>query len=172
MDPQKCQRSGRYTRRREFGRSRSPEDEDCVEIRADEAISNHSLVGAFFRGPSFRERLGSSFFVQSTLDFCHAFDLSSRVPNSVVEDAIHSGRLTLISPRQPSGSKGTAATSQILSQIATLLLPGEVGSSTPQPPFRICIPSLGSPHWGEFTDQVACPPCAQLSLNNLYYRIS
>lgn len=156
-------------------RSRSPEDEDCVEIRADEAVSNHSLVsifvGAFFRGPWFGDRLGSNFFDQSTLDFCHTFDLSSRVPNSVVKDAIHSGQLILISPRQSSG-EGTA-TSRMLSQITTLLLPGEAGSSTTQPPFRICIPSLGSPHWGDFTDQVGCLPCSQLSLNNPSpYRIS
>jgi len=81
----------------------------------------------------------------SVKNYCHPFDLSSRLPDVVVEEALQSGQISLLS----CDSCEELITIHVLRQITHLLeAEEEQGNSTP---IRICIPSLGSPDWGSLT---------------------
>ncbi|KAH0590507.1 hypothetical protein H2248_000654 [Termitomyces sp. 'cryptogamus'] len=80
-----------------------------------------------------------------TDEYCHNFDLGSRVPTSVIDKAFQSGRLSFINV-QSSGS-GPVSISEVLNRIRDALKCG-----APQP-IRICIPALGSPSWGELRQE-------------------
>ncbi|KAF7319915.1 hypothetical protein MKEN_00775000 [Mycena kentingensis (nom. inval.)] len=66
----------------------------------------------------------------------HTLDLSVRIPPSVVSDAISNNLLTILPIDAP--AKTLDALQRIL--------------SADQSPFRICIPSFGSPYWGDLAD--------------------
>ncbi|RDB29106.1 Elongator complex protein 4 [Hypsizygus marmoreus] len=87
----------------------------------------------------------------STDDYCHNFDLTTCVPPAAIEGALQSGQLACIAirfsdPDQPS-------TVRLLHRVIEILKPERTTSSSLSPPIRICIPSLGSPQWGELTRQ-------------------
>ncbi|KAF7319905.1 hypothetical protein MKEN_00773900 [Mycena kentingensis (nom. inval.)] len=67
----------------------------------------------------------------------HPLDLSVRIPPSVVSDAISSQLLTILPIDAP------AKTLDTLQHIL----------SADDSPFRICIPSFGSPYWGDLSAQ-------------------
>lgn len=71
--------------------------------------------------------------------YCQTFDLSSTIPEEVIDDALKTDRLHLISV---SGRKG------VLEEMTDYL------SSDTSTPVRVCIPTMGSPIWGELTAQV------------------
>ncbi|THU94840.1 PAXNEB-domain-containing protein [Dendrothele bispora CBS 962.96] len=79
-------------------------------------------------------------------DYCRVFDLTSRIPESVVEKAIQSQQLILYDV-QPSLEVPSA--SGTLIRIEDLL----IKRTTASVPLRICIPSLGSPLWGELSSK-------------------
>ena len=75
--------------------------------------------------------------------FCHNFELSGRVPKELIEDAVESGQVQFLDLER-----------QKLSMIAIfddITRAIQVDSSLP---LRICVPSLGSPVWGDVTTQV------------------
>lgn len=74
--------------------------------------------------------------------FCQTFELSSRVPEAVVNEAIASKQLHMVDVE-----RCTSAV-EILGEITKYL------TSDGSAPVRICIPSLGSPAWGSLTNQV------------------
>ena len=74
---------------------------------------------------------------------CHNFELSSRVPKELIEDAVKSGQVQFLDLGRRKFSMRT-----ILDEITSAI---EDDSSLP---LRICIPSLGSPVWGDVTTQV------------------
>ncbi|KAF9457085.1 Elongator complex protein 4 [Collybia nuda] len=82
----------------------------------------------------------------SNEDFCQNFDLTSRIPESVISNALETKQLSFIIPRSDLECNSTIH--QILGQIAEILKL-DVSSN----PIRICIPSLGSPNWGELSSQ-------------------
>lgn len=83
-------------------------------------------------------------------EFCRDFDLTSRIPDSVLDVALQTQQLCFISTE--STSRERTSTSHVLGQISDIL--ESTGSGQPSPtPVRICIRSLGSPQWGELTDQ-------------------
>ncbi|KAG0709058.1 PAXNEB-domain-containing protein [Suillus ampliporus] len=71
-------------------------------------------------------------------DLCMSFDLTCKVPNVVLDAARQSGQLILIDVDTSEGSRG------VIEQIEELLL-----NSMNSQAIRICIPALGSPHWGD-----------------------
>lgn len=75
--------------------------------------------------------------------FCHNFELSSRVPKELIDEAVKSGQLQYLDLE---GQKFSITT--IFDEITRAI---EADSSLP---LRICIPSLGSPIWGDVTVQV------------------
>lgn len=84
---------------------------------------------------------------RSSDDYCHTFDLSVRVPDSVVQAALQASKLICLkvarSAKQPS-------TTEVLQRLSEILTSQESGNT----PIRVCIPSLGSPFWGSLTSQV------------------
>lgn len=71
-------------------------------------------------------------------DFCKTFDLTVRIPDSVLEDVKRSGRLTLVD------------VNDTFSHIEKLV---RARTDPVAPPLRICIPFLGSPEWGDMKDK-------------------
>lgn len=80
-------------------------------------------------------------------DFCRVFDLTSRIPAEVVDAATTSKQLTTVDPSQE------RSVQHVLGRIAQKLGPEE--ELTSRKPLRICIPSLGSPAWGDLEPQVS-----------------
>ncbi|KAF8078423.1 PAXNEB-domain-containing protein [Lyophyllum atratum] len=89
--------------------------------------------------------------LQSTDDYCHNFDLTNRVPVSVIEGGLRSGQLSFINPHS-SGSE-RISTFKVLRDITDILESGTSEVQSSSAPLRICIPSLGSPPWGELKPQ-------------------
>ncbi|KAJ7492898.1 PAXNEB-domain-containing protein [Mycena latifolia] len=76
-------------------------------------------------------------------DACRTFDLTARIPAGVVADALASGQLAVVDVDTASGRPATV---HVLERLAEILSAGDA-------PLRICVPSLGSPHWGDLTTQ-------------------
>ena len=87
-------------------------------------------------------------FASSTEEYCRTFDLTCRIPSSIVEGALQTGdhiRLDVDSP------ESELSTRRIIRRIKDIFnTEGEASSK----PLRICIPSLGSPQWGDLNPQV------------------
>jgi elongator complex protein 4 len=81
--------------------------------------------------------------IRNSETFCHNFELSSRVPKEVIDDAVKSGQLQFLDLE---GRK--LSITAIFDEMARTI---EADSSLP---LRVCIPSLGSPVWGDVTTQV------------------
>lgn len=75
------------------------------------------------------------------------FDLTCRVPDAIVEVARQSDQLVLIDVNTFEDSRG------VIEHIEGLL-----SSSAKTQAVRICIPALGSPHWGDLQPSVSAPP--------------
>ncbi|KAG6887794.1 hypothetical protein C0995_012698 [Termitomyces sp. Mi166 len=78
---------------------------------------------------------------QSIDDYCHNFDLGGRVPTSVIDRALHSGRLSFLDVQ--SSDWGSTLISEVLNRIRGAL------KCDASEAIRICVPALGSPSWGE-----------------------
>lgn len=81
--------------------------------------------------------------IRNSETFCHNFELSSRVPKELIDDAVKSGQLQFLNLE---GRKFSITA--IFDEITRAI---EADSSLP---LRVCIPSLGSPIWGDVTVQV------------------
>lgn len=75
-------------------------------------------------------------------DYCHTFDLSSRIPESVVQDACDTNRLVILGVHADHDVK--VSMTGLLGKIQDIL---SVSSETGL--MRLCIPSLGSVQWGD-----------------------
>ncbi|EAU92903.2 hypothetical protein CC1G_03690 [Coprinopsis cinerea okayama7 len=82
---------------------------------------------------------------QTSENYCHIFDLTSRVPRAMVEDSRGSGKLKCL---KPSSSLTHSAISTFFGDLENTL---KEDSSLP---VRICVPSLGSSlAWGDLSAQ-------------------
>ncbi|KAF8807583.1 PAXNEB-domain-containing protein [Phlegmacium glaucopus] len=79
---------------------------------------------------------------QNPETFCHNFELSSRIPKEIIDDAVKSSQIQFLDLERRRLSMAV-----ILDEIAKVI---EADSSLP---LRVCIPSLGSPVWGDVTTQ-------------------
>ncbi|KAJ7706472.1 Elongator complex protein 4 [Mycena rosella] len=76
-------------------------------------------------------------------DACRTFDLTTRIPSSVVAGALASGQLAVVDVETASGRPATVCVLERLKEIL------ETGDTQ----LRICVPSLGSPYWGDLAAQ-------------------
>ncbi|KAI0788581.1 PAXNEB-domain-containing protein [Abortiporus biennis] len=85
-------------------------------------------------------------------DFCKVFDLTSRIPEEVIDTTISSGQLQLIDISQ----FGTAdhLTHIALDKLTEIL--GKENADGSKKSLRLCFPSLGSPEWGDFESHELC----------------
>jgi elongator complex protein 4 len=91
--------------------------------------------------------MGAFISHRSSDDHCHIFDLSMRVPGSVIEVALQAGNLIYLEVAHGTEKRSTT---EVLCKLFDMLISQEVAGS----PIRICIPSLGSPFWGSVTSEV------------------
>ncbi|KAJ3545065.1 hypothetical protein NMY22_g2573 [Coprinellus aureogranulatus] len=103
----------------------------------------------------------------TSADYCHVFDLTSRINKSAVDEALHTKQLTLVAPvcsMLENDAPGPIVCAlrrieQVLQEQSAL-------------PVRVCVPSLGSPtSWGDITAQISSRVCfltlsPQLSSDN------
>lgn len=76
-------------------------------------------------------------------DYCHTFDLSSRIPESVMQDASDTNRLIILGVHVDENVK--ASITRLLGNIQDVLSV----SSSDTALMRLCIPALGSAQWGD-----------------------
>ena len=81
--------------------------------------------------------------IRNSETFCHNFELSSRIPKELIDDVVKSGQLQFLNLE---GRK--LSIKAIIDEITRAI---EADRSLP---LRVCIPSLGSPMWGDMTAQV------------------
>jgi len=105
-----------------------------MEICEYEAVSNYSYVCSYllmtYNCTKCDERQGD--------EFCQTFDLTSRVPRTVIDQALEACRLTFIPV--------TGGVDSVLHRIKDSL-------QSRGNPIRVCIRSLGSPEWGDVSSQ-------------------
>lgn len=133
-------------------------DEDEDEKRSDQS-QKVKIAWRYEKMKQFKTTVGSSslYVVYLHDSFCHGYDLnlcrdgesycqtfelSSRIPEEVVNDAIERDRLHFIDVSK------LVSPSRVLEAVSRFV------SSDTSAPVRICIPSLGSPAWGDLTAQV------------------
>ncbi|KAJ7139845.1 Elongator complex protein 4 [Mycena epipterygia] len=76
-------------------------------------------------------------------DACRTFDLTARIPPAIVAEALASGQLSVVDVDCASGAPATV---RVLERLEAVLEANDT-------PLRICVPSLGSPHWGDLAAQ-------------------
>lgn len=76
-------------------------------------------------------------------DYCHSFDLSSHIPESVIQDASDTNRLIILGVHVDENVK--ASITRLLGNIQDVLSV----SSSETALMRLCIPALGSAQWGD-----------------------
>ncbi|KII93335.1 hypothetical protein PLICRDRAFT_131000 [Plicaturopsis crispa FD-325 SS-3] len=86
----------------------------------------------------------------STEEYCRTFDLTSRIPAPIIEEATESKRLNFVSIAEayPDG----LSTTNILRRLSDILNQ-ENPDVANRAPLRICIPALGAPEWGDLTSK-------------------
>ncbi|KAJ6519548.1 Elongator complex protein 4 [Mycena sanguinolenta] len=107
--------------------------EDDVETRSDEKIT---IAWRYEQMKPFQTTVAAS--KAATADACRTFDLTTRIPPSVVAGA----RLVEVPL-----DAGPDSTTRVLQRLTEILADAQGG------PVRICIPALGSPSWSDLTAQ-------------------
>lgn len=105
-------------------------------------------------------------YCRSGDNFCRVFDLTSRLPASLIEHAVAKKQLTLLDIP----SLEARPVRRVLQQIKELLGPEETESSI-RKPLRICIPSLGTPSWGDVEPKVESHPMSVVSCLLMLHRL-
>ncbi|PBL00795.1 PAXNEB-domain-containing protein [Armillaria gallica] len=83
--------------------------------------------------------------LSGTEEFSSTFDLTCRIPNSIINSGLQSGQLSLF-------DVGTVGMDDVSTPYSTFVLrqiEKVIRAGSPSTPLRICIPALGSPEWGD-----------------------
>ncbi|KAI0043189.1 PAXNEB-domain-containing protein [Auriscalpium vulgare] len=114
------------------------QDEDDLH---DEADAKVKIAWRYEQMKKFQTTVAAS--NQSAEDFCRTFDLTCRIPRSVINEASKSSNLVFLAIEENAAPSSLIA--QTIQRISDVL---HQTSSSASPPFRICVPCLGSPQWG------------------------
>lgn len=101
------------------------------------------------------------FTFSSTEEYCRTFDLTCRIPSSVVEDALRSGDLFCL---DVDSAESELPTTRIIRRVEEILNAHGEGTSKP---LRICIPSFGSPQWRDIHPRVTLKDIWSINLCQL-----
>ncbi|EMD42206.1 hypothetical protein CERSUDRAFT_147854 [Gelatoporia subvermispora B] len=130
------------------GPSAAPdEDEDKTKDEEDTRIK---IAWRYEQMKQFKTTVAAS--PQSTEDYCRVFDLTNRMPETVLNDARKHKQLLEL---DVSGDSGRNAPHKLLEQLAHILANDAKHNANPLP-LRICVPSLGSFQWGDVDAHVIC----------------
>ncbi|KAF5368347.1 hypothetical protein D9758_002425 [Tetrapyrgos nigripes] len=114
-------------------------DEDKDEENAQQQDQKIKIAWRYEQMKQFQTTVSSP----SMDDFCRTFDLTSRIPEAVIDRAIQSQQLIL---HEVEPSLESSSTSQVITRTENVLANRKAAI-----PLRICVPSLGSPEWGELS---------------------
>ncbi|KAL4068230.1 Elongator complex protein 4 [Scleroderma yunnanense] len=124
-----------------FSTTTSPvnDEDDENSTQSDERIK----IAWRYEGMKHFQTTVSSGNHSSTDDYCHTFDLTCRMPVSVVQSACATKRLVFVEVNSNEDVRGSIR--RLLRRIENVLSasPSEMG------PMRLCIPSVGCPQWGD-----------------------
>ncbi|KAH7924880.1 PAXNEB-domain-containing protein [Leucogyrophana mollusca] len=119
--------------------SRVEDEDDEKAIQHDDKIK---IAWRYEQMKRFQTTVSSA--TSSADDYCFTFDLTCRIPESVVDAAIVAGKLTFLDVDSPHDQD--VPVRRIIQQIQDIL----VASSAAQP-VRMSIRALGSPQWGDLS---------------------
>ncbi|GBE77878.1 Elongator complex protein 4 [Sparassis latifolia] len=88
---------------------------------------------------------------QITDSYCAIFDLTTRIPDGLIQSAFSSGKIVSIGVSSPD----FAPLKRIIDELARKL-GTDSAAATELRPLRVCIPSLGSSQWGDVSPQEIC----------------
>ncbi|KIK71219.1 hypothetical protein GYMLUDRAFT_149590 [Collybiopsis luxurians FD-317 M1] len=129
-----------------FHSSASPEEarEDQKPPDEDQKIK---IAWRYEQMKQFQTTVASASYVMSE-DFCRTFDLTTRIPASTVDKALRDGQLVTCDILS---TESLLPTKNVITRIKEVL--SQRSSKVPSTPLRICIPSLGSPAWGDLRSE-------------------
>ncbi|KAI0702524.1 Elongator complex protein 4 [Cytidiella melzeri] len=127
-----------------------------AEDEEEETAKNHDakikIAWRYEQMKQFQTTVSSS--NQSADDFCRVFDLTSRMPASTINQAVSSKQLAFFDVPVLDSTK--TSTRSILKQLSEFLVASAKGQEGALTPLRICVPSLGSPAWGDNKPEDLC----------------
>jgi elongator complex protein 4 len=92
---------------------------------------------------------------RSADNFCRTFDLTCRIPGSVIDDALVTKDLVGVGVSESLHAEDRPSISTIIiGKMSNILNLETEGIGYDSRPIRICIPSLGSPQWGDLRGPV------------------
>ncbi|OCH95780.1 PAXNEB-domain-containing protein [Obba rivulosa] len=130
-----------------LGQTAAADEEE--DERKDEGDAKIKIAWRYEQMKQFRTTVPTS--PQSAEDYCRVFDLTCRVPESVLATARKNGQIIEldVSSGFDSGPR------KILGDLAGILADDAKETTSPKP-LRVCIPSLGSFQWGDVSTQEIC----------------
>ncbi|KAJ3711478.1 Elongator complex protein 4 [Lentinula raphanica] len=140
--------------------SKTTLEDDVEEQKPADEDQKMKIAWRYEQLKQFQTTVGSTSYVISE-DFCQPFDLTSRIPLSIIDSALKSSQLTTFNVLDVLHSvlpNSFSTTQKVLLHIEEIL--SQRSSRAPKVPLRICIPALGSYAWGDL--------CAQDILHFLY----
>ncbi|KIM67133.1 hypothetical protein SCLCIDRAFT_109196 [Scleroderma citrinum Foug A] len=114
-------------------------DEEEKSAQSDERIK---IAWRYERMKHFQTTVSSG-NDSSSDDYCHTFDLTSRIPASVVQNACNTKQLVFLEVNSSRDAGGSIRSLLGRIQGVVSAAPSEMG------PIRLCVPALGSPQWGD-----------------------
>lgn len=127
-----------------------PEEDE--KIRLTQGAQKTKIAWRYEQMKPFQTTVSAS-VSHSTDEYCSSFDLTSRVSPSTIEESLRSGQLSFIETHPPTTQRNSI--SEILCRITDILKFQHLELKSSHIPLRICVPSLGSPQWGDLTPQVS-----------------
>ncbi|TFK30625.1 PAXNEB-domain-containing protein, partial [Coprinopsis marcescibilis] len=121
----------------------SNEGSDENESEAPEANRKVKIAWRYEQMKQFQTTVSTP--VSNSENYCHVFDLACRLPQTVREESERTGTVKLLHP--PSHSTTFSATPDFFEDLERFI------KEDASLPVRLCIPSLGSPSWGDLSSQ-------------------
>ncbi|KAI0639753.1 Elongator complex protein 4 [Trametes polyzona] len=130
---------------------------NAAEDEEDEKASEHDtkikIAWRYEQMKQFQTTIPTS--SQSTEDYCRTFDLTCRMPESVIQAARDEGRFLAVNLEEDTAASVRGSSCRaVLRQLSEVLSRAEA-EATPLAT-RICIPALGSYEWGDLSPQDIC----------------
>ncbi|KAG7450321.1 PAXNEB-domain-containing protein [Guyanagaster necrorhizus] len=127
----------------------SPQPVSTMNINDDEETGQSSnekikIAWRYEQMKQFQTTVPSS-ALSGTEESCSTFDLTCRIPDSIINSALQSGQLSLFDV----GIIGMDDVSAPCSALVLRQIEKVIKAGSPSTPLRICIPALGSPEWGD-----------------------
>ncbi|OSD03619.1 PAXNEB-domain-containing protein [Trametes coccinea BRFM310] len=139
------------------GNPATPSPSTAAEDEEDEKASEHDTkIKIAWRYEQMKQFQTTVPAGQATDDYCRTFDLTSRMPDSVIRSARSDGRFLDVSPEENLSAEGPASSCRrVIHRLSEILSQNDTDTDTSLAT-RVCIPALGSYEWGDLSPQEIC----------------